>query len=511
MNTGPFARRALLTVLALYPAGLVLWKTYAGIGVTTDSVTYAAAASAVAWGDGLLGFDGAPLTIFPPGYPLLLGLVSRAGIPLASAAIALNVVAVALTVLLTYALARVSLGSARQALCATAVVSLASATVATHVYLWSEAPFTVICMAVLVLAARALRGGSMSSRTILTMAMLVSLATTFRYVGVALVPLVAWCAWVSVVPRRATRVAWAVALSLAGLVALVARNVALGSGPLGERYPGSLTAEGALQSVLTLLGGYVAPPRTTSLALVAGVLVGVLLVGGTWLSWVRRARPMQAVSLFVVAYWVLVTYGQTAARLDVVTERLGSPAFPAVVVLASFGLLGIARGAVAQLVSAHRASRARARAAVTIALVLTAVPLVALSAFHGIAYASTPFGRGETIQPPQPGTALALALALPRGVALASNEPARLWWARPDADVLELPPSADEWPTERVARSRARLLDRVRSGELRFLVVSDGGIPIAPLESLASSDVTVRLVERASDGAIYAIEPSTIS
>ena len=495
-----------LALLALVPALLVWLSTPRGSGLSQDSVSYLAAARSLAAGDGLLTYTGDPLTLFPPGLPLVLGLAESAGWQAQSAAVAVNAVCAALIVVGAYRLARgCGLGLVGAFAVAT-FTSLSSATVSVFAWLWTEPLFAVLVLGALILLVGMIRRQEVRWGPVIGVGLLVSAATGVRYVGLVMIGIAALGAWLALRdgPRhlRWRWVAIVAGLSSTGLLVVAARNLALGSGPLGERYPGTRTLEGALEATIEVLGSYVAPPQATLLTAEAGVLVAVLLGVGAWLAVVRRDGPVTLLAAVVVIYLAAIVWSQAATRLDMASTRLLAPAFVPLVVVAAYALRETVQSMADQL--GRPASR------VLWGLVGTVFVLaVAASLLQGLRFVSDARANGIGLAEPATASELAAAVAeLPVETGAASNDPWLVYLRVGEPPVLPLPPSAGEWPPDRVAADTQRLAAAVRSGSVTHAAVFDGGGAIEPLETLGAEGIVATPVSELADGTLYVLTPT---
>ena len=496
----------MLGLMVAYPVVLVLVSTSQGIGVSIDSVSYAAAATSVASGQGLLSYDGMPLTIFPPGYPLLLGLLIWLGMSLNAAAVMISVLSVALVVLATYALARRTLSGTGVALMVTAFVSLSAALTRTFSFIWSEPIFTVLVLFALLVIVEGIRQQSLRWPGIVLVATLVSLATAVRYVGLTLVPIVVVGVFLAdrrLIGRRAAflRAAAAGGLSLAGFAAVAARNVSLGSGVMGDRYGGSRTIESGLTAAMRAIGDFVAPSQTTTLTAFVGVVVGMIVLAGTWTAFLRREHRVLLIALFVIVYWATIIVSQATARLDEAGERFAVPALVPLVIVVAYALRELGRGAVRQLQAHGFATSAMRWLQVAGSIGLAVV--VALSVVHGIRFARDGADQGLVRLPVTHSALVDAAVAAPGGVA--SNDPWSIWWAGQRGPVVDLPVSPSEWPQARVDDDINRLIEAVESGRVEFVALFDDGPSGLPVSSFESFGLGLVPDEQFPDGTFYRV------
>ena len=268
------ARLILLGLLLVYPVVVIVLATSSGILLSQDSVSYLASARAVGAGSGLISFDGQPLTLFPPGLPLLLGAVEGFGGSAETAAVMLNAACAALIVGGTYGLGYLVLRSTGLSLTAAGVVSLSAPFTYSFVWLWSEPLFTVLVMALLGLLAWSVRSERSSWWIVIGAGLLVGGAISVRYVGYVLLPAVGLGIWWTsrgsvnaVAPGRALiRAVVAVAVALVAPVVIAMGNLGAGSGPFGDRYPGVRTLQDSMADAVGVLGTFVFPPAPVGVA-----------------------------------------------------------------------------------------------------------------------------------------------------------------------------------------------------------------------------------------------------
>ena len=510
----------MLGILVTVPVVLVRVASTSGIGISQDSVSYVAAARSFADMGQFLTFSGQPLTLFPPGLSFVLGVAEALGWSAASAAVLLNAVCGALLVLGTYLLGRRVLGSAWAALAAAAFVSLSSTTVHVLAMVWSEPLFSVLVMAVLLLLSGAIARGAVSVRAMVLVAVAVSAATLVRYVGFVLIPVAGLGAWLAMRAGRASArwrtVAVIMLASSAGLLVAVVRNLALGSGALGERYPAARSLQGAISDTVLQLGSYVAPPESTMLTVEAGVVVVVLLITGAWLALVRRNAQVTLIAGYVAVYWAAMLWSQATTRLDSATDRLAFPVFAPMVILVIYAVVALADAIVdqARRFFAESPSRSLRSNGPTVARVVTwvvigalAVGALGLSLVHGVRFVrSTDEERLSLASASTLASPLAQAASvLPGAPGLASNDPWRVYWVAGRGPVLPLPPDPAEWPAERVARDLALLQTRVADGSVTYVAVFNGGQASLSVADLAAEGLVLTQEATFADGTLYRV------
>jgi len=408
------------------------------------------------------------------------------------------------TVVATYFLARQVLLTSAWSLVATVVVSALAATVRVGSHLWTEALFTAVITVALALLAWAVRSRQAPWWLVVASGVLIALATTVRYVGVVAVPIVMVAIAWATRDKRIIKVIVAGVVGLVGLFAVTMRNASLGAPAFGERYPGSLTFDGAFSSLVLQWGEYVAPSRTTSLTVIVGSIVGLAILLGTWLVVVHRNAAGIVIGLFVGAYWIAILVSQVGTRLDVVTERFGSPVLAPTVVLILMAIRSVLAIASDQLADLLRVSRERVLRVLTAALSAVGALMLGLSIVHAVEFVTD--GNREGIGLASTSAAdraiVRAVTLLPADSVLASNDPWQVWWSRGGV-VLDFPPSRAEWPSERVESDLAALIDTASAGERVFVVIDEGARPSIDLSELESTGLRVRLKE-SLDGVVVA-------
>ena len=502
--------RVALTVLATYPVVMIVLATAQGPGISIDSVSYAAAATSWAESGQLLSYDGRDLSIFPAGLPVVTGSLLALGLELSSAVMWANGAAILLTVLGAYFLGRQVLRSPGWALLAATFVALTVSTVRVGSYFWTEPVFTALLLWALVITARALRAGTTTWSAALVVGLLVSAASTYRFVGIVSLPALALgVAWAS----RSHRVTKGLLVLLVGSLGFgvsVFRNLALGAPALGERYPGSIDAQGALVGLVRLWGEYIVPSSTTSLTVVFGGVVLVLLVAGGWLTLVEKDPTGIVTAVFVAMYWVAILVSQVGTRLDVATERFGAPVLAPAVVLILIAIRGLLATMSQQVGQGINRNPSEVRHWLSAVAGVVLIGILALSALHTVRFVSEArtSGIGLASQGAMDRTVAQVSQGLPPDIVIASNDPWQVWWARGSGLVLDYPPSLDEWPGERIEADIDRLKTAVEGNGSVTVVLDEGSRASVPIDDLVSRGVSAQQREGAPGVAVWELTAS---
>lgn len=244
----PLCARAGIGVAAALAGALSLVATRDGPGITQDSTNCLAMAASLLRDGSLVGVSGRPVTVFPPGFPMLLALTDRVG-PGGSRSgdlVAVRLLLATCAVVTSWGAARIvvrHVADHRWAVVAAVATALSPALLLVWSRVWSEAPF-IAALVVFLVAVDELwprTDGSRTGPTARWLALAVAsswAAFLFRYVGVITVPVIG-CA-VALRPAATLRrrigrgVAAASAASIAPLV-VVTRNVVVDGTMAGGR------------------------------------------------------------------------------------------------------------------------------------------------------------------------------------------------------------------------------------------------------------------------------------
>ena len=341
----------IVAAFALLPAALVVIASRHGPGVTADSVGYVAAARSFAADGEFRYWDGTPFTTWPPGLPLILGTLIKAGVDPLVSTFVLNVLWASTLVALTYLIGRRLLPSPNVALVPAALVAIALSTVRVYSQLWTEPLFTVLCLATIWLLMRMIQDGT-SISGVIAVAACVSLACSLRYIGIALLPVVGFSLLTGEARRglalALARAAAVVALSGIGIAVLALRNLSLVGSLFGSSSTSSASLRQLIRTTLANLGGWIAAnaPVGTTVAVFAGVAVlGMAALGVFFLArnvaTRRLAVPLVA---FIACYLtvLLISLLNVNALLDFRYVAVVLPPMAILVVAATWNLWSLA-------------------------------------------------------------------------------------------------------------------------------------------------------------------------
>lgn len=469
-----------------------------GPGMSPDSVDYAFAAHTFAASGRFQYLGGDPLTLFPPGLPALLGALEALGVSIPTAAMALNALCAAATILLTFRISMDAIGSLRTSLVVATIVGASAATLRVYTMLWTEPLFTVLALLMLCLLTRASRRRELTWWGIAAVGLLASLACVLRFAGAILVP-VAVVSALLIEPDRGIRERFLRASAVGmigsiGFAAVAARNVALGVPAMGIRTQNGFAWGRIAEDTSKTLGGHVLA-LWTPLWELAGLVVILALLAALVLVLRRRDLPMTPVSLYVVGYWTLLLYSEHATTIDPVSPRFTVPVLAPMVILLAWAASHLQPNAQVPAQTRLISGCAAATGLAVIVLNLLTVPGLLRQFANGRGYASD-----AMIHSP-------LAAALdqpPAGQLLAVSDLPRTYWTTGIDAVVPIP-RIDRWTTpEKTSEMIARLEDLIDHGAVRSLVFFDRNTagPMRP-EDLVQRGIQIRMDRRFADGEIW--------
>ena len=238
---------AVLAVLAAAAAVALGWASPHGLGLSPDSAVYLSAARNVTEGQGLTApapqAPDAPLTHYPPLYPLSVAVLRLAGLDTLSAARWLHVGLLGLNTFLFGWLIQRHTGSTWASALAACVFALSYSLLRVHAFAWSEPTFLACLLGGWLALSYACNGGRVG--WLLAASALTAKAVLARYVGVVQAGtalLAVLLLWPGSWRRRALAAATAVSLPALALAAWMLRNRLLTdtatNRPLGFHPPG---------------------------------------------------------------------------------------------------------------------------------------------------------------------------------------------------------------------------------------------------------------------------------
>lgn len=404
-----------------------------GVGLSPDSANYLWAAKNLMLGLSLVSADGAPLTSWPPLYPVALAVLGTLGVEPWDGARFLNAVAFGLLIYLTGLTLARTVRSRTLALLGAAGLIAAAPLVRIASTAWTETTFSLLLLAYATVVAEAARTGGRAAvaATCLASAALPML----RYIGA--VPALTGAGLLLFSPGRlrvSGRIRRGMLVAACALVpvgAWAGRNLLLTGQPTGPR---SESATGALENArltLSTVAAWMLPDRVVSWGsglvgiAVAGCAVGaVALFARRRRLWVSGGVTTLAVMLATAASYVIaLVVSASVVAYDAIGDRLLSPVYALVAVL-GVTALGELAGLRSRSVTRARARRLRRTAVAGVALLvcllypaLRSVRVVGAQLVYGAGgYNSAPWRESNLIE-------WFRANSPPRGLPICSNAP----------------------------------------------------------------------------------------
>jgi len=342
---------ALVGAAFVLAAALLVAAIPHGMGVTPDSTQYLSVSSNLLAGDGLRvhwwNEGSEPLTHFPPGFPFVLAGLMRAALAPETAAFIVNLFALAVTTALAFALTRrVAGGSMAAGIAAAFAVPLARDVLSVHAMIWSEAVFIALGLAALLAIIRSIETDAWPA--LIVAAVLAGLASTTRYVGLALIGACALSLLViGVAPlgRRCLRAVAFLLIACLPIGLLLLRNVQAGTSATNRDIAFHPPVPGQLRIGARALYSWFIPvsgPDWLEALLVLAVAVtatvfilSIIRAPRQAASFEGRTRQARAVLLvYSAGYVVFLLLSITFADAQTTpNSRLLSPILPVVLIL----------------------------------------------------------------------------------------------------------------------------------------------------------------------------------
>lgn len=500
-----------VTAVAVIPALLVFLATRQGIGLDWDATVYLSAADSFAEVGRVVDFYGEPLTAFAPGYSTLLGLLLKIGLGFNTAGVLIALLTLVIYVASTAVAARSVLVSTPLVWLAGVAVCVSVSTVRVFAYLKTDAPFMALLMLVVAACTWTIRAQHSPVWWMVAVGLTVSIATSVRYIGLYLIPLVGIATFVAVrqagVRPAVVRAAIATGLSAVGLGVVVIRNLALGQPALGSRT--EPTDRGLSDVLLALIKAFATPyvpaGSSATVELLGGSLVLVLAVAGAVTAVARRSWPAIWLAAMVCGYLAVMIYSQLTTNIQAISERLMAPIFAPALLLALYALADLARtvrgstrvsGAPAGIPIALRVIAFVACVVVLVACLLTTVGFVADSNRRGLEY-NSPASRNSP-------TSRAVA-ALPPTAGLAAMNAPKVYVATRRSHIMRIPWVNRVSSASSVPDKIEALKAGIDAGEVDYLVwfTRDARYNVITPEQLIEAGVPIHRVASYPDGSIW--------
>ena len=374
---------------------ILLRQVNYGIGLDGDSLAYLSAARSLAAGNGLVTVGGWPVTLlWPPLFPLLIGLPGLLGLDAAAAASLLNAAAFGALVSVVGWWARRGSGSTALGLWAALAVML-SVPVSDRAYqAMSGAAFILLVVLALLAAERFRDGGQRSA--LIGAAVFTALACLTRYIGVAVlltVVLLLLCG-AQRGPEKAKSIVWYAGIAITPWAAFLLLNRLL-TGAINVNPPSEQTLAENLFRMMEALASWPLPGAWSDDSTVIAALLALLTLAPAgiagilavrqWRECGRWSGALVVPAAFTLIYLLLLLTIASVTRTSWLDNRYLSPAY-APLLLTVAGLAGWRRqrNATAGRVKPAGSSRPAALRSERIRAALRRAPLVIL--FLWLAY-----------------------------------------------------------------------------------------------------------------------------
>jgi hypothetical protein len=337
-----------VAALAAFDALVTTIATRRGAGLEPDAVTFISTARNLVAGNGLHPVHSPTLTIFPPGFPVVLAAGHPLGLDAGAVARVANIAAAAAIVVLAYVLLRRHVRTTTAALLGTAFVALVPPLLEVYRIALSEPLFYVVALAFLLIVENVVASDSPPRWTVFILpTVLIWIAFSLRYVGLillitgALVVLFQFRRWgLGAAVRRA------VVFGVAGAslpVAWMVRNTIVGDGPQGSRIGSSRGVPTNAYQYLKTLSDWISPPPTALRLLVLAVVAVVVAFGfarGARSGSLTNAAVRSHLTLitFVVVYSLYVIAVASRFAIEILDDRLLVPLVVPLVVIVAWGV-----------------------------------------------------------------------------------------------------------------------------------------------------------------------------
>jgi hypothetical protein len=348
---------SILAVLCLTPVIGILVGTKSGLGIAGDSTTYLAAGVRLASGQGLTTIEGRPLTVFPPGLPLLIATGETLGLDPNVTVRVLNSVSMVAVVLLTYVLLRRHVSSLPLALGGTALTAASPWLLSNADFILTEPPFIAISLAFIVAMENLLERPE-SRRAVLSSAALVWLAFAFKYAALAFIPIGIAALLIKLWRTDRQLAAKQAMFFTAGALILpggwMLRNIAISGTSTGGRSSSAMTPGTSGFNTLETVGKWLVSPtsgKPVSWAAplsdpILALIGGVALLALGFAVWRFRSEIHQhpahksivPLVSFTVGYAAILWTSSLRTHLEPIANRLLSPIYVPLLVIAAIAV-----------------------------------------------------------------------------------------------------------------------------------------------------------------------------
>ena len=356
----------------------------------------------------------------------------------------------------------------------------------------TESIFTALALLSIYLLCRRVVGRNAKWHEMVAIALLVSFATTIRFVGLDLIPITILALALGVkgsLPSRVLTVTAIGAVASLGLATVALRNAARGVPMFGERPDGGRSLLTVLGDGVASVGEFLFPmsPGRPLLMLMAGLVAILLLFRGTWVAIREQSRPGMILGAYMLIYWTSIIYSQLVTRIDRIDARL---LMPVIIPMTILMFNGAREGVLRWSTSAQR----RRTLMVIMAIVLVGALVSNVSSAVGLAISRGAHGYGYNKVAVKSSPFARHLVDLPPG-GIASNDPPLAYWVTSRTISRAVPLSGQR--EDILARRLQALRDEVASGAIVHWVFFDH-----PADRLSAADLVSAGIELQPRGAL---------
>lgn len=341
-----------LGILCLIPAGSLWLAGRVGVGMQGDSFPYAAAAADLS----PVLLAGSPVNTFlnavpgfvhwPIGYPIWLSVGTASGLPMAMWSLVSNAILASVLVLLTFSLAKTCRLGPLASLAAASFVALSPAVIEVAWRMQSEALFSVLFTAAILVLARTIRYRSLTWTSVAAVSVFSSGAYLVRYMGLFLIPVIFVGSVILVAQARTRaqilRVSVMMFGSCLGIILQGLRNVAQGSdflysySSISRFTPGEVVGQ-----AIPWVGSYWWPQRLPLASWAFSALVITLVAVAILKAVQLRELSVMFVGVAWLVFWSLLIMSIYLRPVSPVDWRFIHPVLPLISVLVVVGWIDL--------------------------------------------------------------------------------------------------------------------------------------------------------------------------
>jgi hypothetical protein len=394
------------------------------------------------------------------------------------------------------------------------MVSVSFATTSVYMMMWTEPVFVALTLVTLLTLARAIRRGDLLWWEILVIAVSVSVATSFRFIGVTLLPVVAFGTLITYhnngLIRSVRMSALVTGLSTLGLIAIGLRNMFLGVSPFGERAPSDLFFLQVAKDTVMSLGLYVYPTTSPTpwIAALIGIPIAFLLAYGVFITLANRAKVASPLVLFLIIYWAALWYSQFATTIDKIGPRLTAPIFTPMLIVLIYAVRDISFKITTRTeYPSSRQNTVLTSTFMTFLIVGLGCTLLANSG-RSLIYVRDAASLGVGYNSKQSlASPLAVSLKNMEGFGIAATDPALAYWTSGHSPILAIPRRDHYWSDAKTAKGVEVLNARVANRDVSYLAFFNSSTTALDPSELRKAGMKLRLVKSYSDGDLYTALP----